>query len=286
VGTTSATAQVVTLKNTSATAALLITGISIGGPNAGDFSQTTTCPTNPNTLAAQASCTISVSFKPTAAGARTALITIADNTSPANQIVGLGGNGVSVVLGGASTSQTVKAGATATYALQLTAIGGAPTDTFSVTFACSGAPSKATCTVPTSAVTVTPAAPTAVTVTVSTTASSTLVPFSEPSVQGPAAMRFLPLTIVSLLLCIAMMLAWMQNPAGRMRAVRFAVTACLVLMPIAMGAMLTGCASAGGSSSTPPPTPVPGTPAGTYTINVTSTVSGQTSTTPLTLIVQ
>jgi hypothetical protein len=71
-----------------------------------------------------------------------------------------------------------------------------------------------------------------------------------------------------------------------MRAVRFAVTACLVLMPIAMGAMLTGCASAGGSSSTPPPTPVPGTPAGTYTINVTSTVSGQTSTTPLTLIVQ
>jgi hypothetical protein len=83
-----------------------------------------------------------------------------------------------------------------------------------------------------------------------------------------------------------MMLAWMQNPAGRMRAVRFAVTACLVLMPIAMGAMLTGCASAGGSSSTPPPTPVPGTPAGTYTINVTSTVSGQTSTTPLTLIVQ
>jgi hypothetical protein len=66
--------------------------------------------------------------------------------------VGLGGNGVTVVLAGSSTSQTVKAGATATYALQLTAVGGAPTNTFSVTFACSGAPSKATCTVPTSAV--------------------------------------------------------------------------------------------------------------------------------------
>jgi uncharacterized lipoprotein YajG len=99
-------------------------------------------------------------------------------------------------------------------------------------------------------------------------------------------MRFLPLTIVSLLLCIAMMLAWMQNPASRMRLVRFAVTACLVLVPIAMGAMLTGCASTNGSGSTPPPTPVPGTPAGTYTITVTSTVNGQASKTPLTLIVQ
>ena len=137
VGTT-ATAQVVTLKNTSATAALLITGISIGGSNPGDFSQTNNCPVNPSSLAAGASCTFNISFKPTAAGTRTALITITDNTSPANQIVSLGGNGVSVVLGGASTSQTVKAGATATYALQLTATGGAPTDTFSVTFACSG----------------------------------------------------------------------------------------------------------------------------------------------------
>ena len=84
-----------------------------------------------------------------------------------------------------------------------------------------------------------------------------------------------------------MMLAWMQNPAGRMRFARFAVTACLVLLPIAMGAMLTGCASSGGSSSTPPPTPVPGTPAGTYTIAVTPTVGGvPQSATNLTLFVQ
>jgi sugar lactone lactonase YvrE len=278
VGVTS-TAQTLTLTNTGSVAFTVPT-IIIGGLNPGDFSQTNNCGA---TLAVGANCAIGVKFTPTAAGRRAAFISLNGQTT------NFSGNGVIVALGAApngSTSQTVKAGATATYALQLTAVGGQPTDSFSVSFSCAGAPSKATCTVPANAVTVTPAAATPVTVTISTTAASMITPLSEPNMQSPTVMRFLPLTIVSLLLCIAMMLAWMQNPAGRIRAVRFAVTACLVLMPIAMGAMLTGCASAGGSSSTPPPTPVPGTPAGTYTVNVTSTVSGQTSTTPLTLIVQ
>jgi hypothetical protein len=285
VGTTSAVAPV-TLKNTGATA-LAITGITIGGANAGDFSQTNDCGTS---VAANATCTISVKFAPTAAGARAGTITIADNTNPANQTIAVSGNGVVVALGAAangSTSQTVKAGATATYALQLSATGGASTDQFSVTFACTGAPSKATCTAPATAVVVSPGTPQAVTVTVSTTAASMFVPQSEPNVQGPAALRFLPLTVVSLLLCIAAMFAWMHSPAGRMRAVRLAVTACLVLMPVAAGTLLTGCASSGGGSgSTTPPAPVPGTPSGTYTVTVTSTVNGHASTTPLTLIVQ
>src|SRR5262249_20132683 len=183
VGTTSATAKTVTLKNTSSTTPLLITGIAVGGPNAGDFSETNDCPTNPNTLAANATCTFTLNFKPTGAGARSATITIADNASGGNQIIGLNGNGVSVALGASisgSMSQTVKAGATATYSLQLTATGGAPTDTFSVSFTCAGAPSKATCTVPSTPVSVSPGTPAAVTVTISTTAASMLAPLSEP----------------------------------------------------------------------------------------------------------
>jgi hypothetical protein len=284
INTPSAT-KTVTLTNNGTVPLTLNPAIAITG----DFSQTNDCV---SPIAAAAHCTITVTFTPTVAGARTGTITISDNASPTGvtttQTVALTGNGISSIptlaLTG-TTTQTVKAGATATYALQLNATGGIPTTAYTVTFACSGAPSKATCTAPASVI-VTPGTPTAVTVTVSTTAASTLVPFSEPNIQGPAAMRFLPLTIVSLLLCIAMMLAWMQNPASRMRLVRFAVTACLVLVPIAMGAMLTGCASTNGSGSTPPPTPVPGTPAGTYTITVTSTVNGQASKTPLTLIVQ
>jgi len=69
-GTTSAT-QAVTLRNTG-TAALNITGIAASG----DFARTTTCAA---TLAAGANCTISVTFTPTAMGARTGAVTLASN---------------------------------------------------------------------------------------------------------------------------------------------------------------------------------------------------------------
>jgi len=90
-----------------------------------------------------------------------------------------------------------------------------------------------------------------------------------------------------LLFCIVTLMAAMRSPALRMRAVRVAITACLVLMPIAASSLLTGCASSGGSSSTPPPpVVVPGTPAGTYTITLTAMVAGQAQASQLTLTVQ
>jgi len=290
VGTTSATAQVVTLKNTSATAALVITGMAVGGTNPGDFSVTTNPANNcGGGLAAGASCTISINFKPTGAGARTALITIADNTSPANQIVSLGGNGFAVSLTaatGGSTSATVKAGSTATYNLQFATTATSSTTPISITVACTGAPSKATCNAP-AAVTLTPGTPAAYTVTLTTTAASMMAPQSEPNYLPPAGLPLVTLTLIALLFCVATLLATKTNPAFRLRAIRVALTVCLVLLPIAMGAMLTGCASSGGSSSTPPPTPVPGTPAGTYTVAVTPTVGGVPQlATNLTLIVQ
>ena len=102
--------------------------------------------------------------------------------------------------------------------------------------------------------------------------------------QPPAALRLMPLTVLAVLLCIAAMLAWMQSPAGRLRTVRVALSACLVLLPISATMFLVGCASGGSSSNTPPPTP--STPAGTYTLTVTQTVSGKAQTSQLTLIVQ
>ncbi len=78
INTTSA-AQLVTLKNTSASAALNISSITIGGTNSADFSKaTSTCVA---TLAAGASCTISVTFKPTVAALRTASLNVASNSS-------------------------------------------------------------------------------------------------------------------------------------------------------------------------------------------------------------
>jgi hypothetical protein len=276
---TSAAAQTVTLTNNS-TSALTITSIAVTGASNADYAQTNTCGAS---LAGKANCTISATFTPTASGARPATITVTDNAPTGTQTVSLTGNGFTISLAaasGGSMSQTVKAGQTATYSLQLTTTGGSPT----VAFSCSGAPSKATCNVPTVAVPVTAAAPVPVSITVSTTATAIFAPQSQPEMQPPAALRNLPLTLLAVLLCIAAMLAWMQSPAGRMRTVRVALTACLVLLPISAATLLTGCASSGGSSVTPPP--VPGTPAGSYTITVTMTVSGKAQATPLTLIVQ
>jgi Cep192 domain 4 len=89
VNTTSA-AQTVTLTN-SGNAALTIKGIGLSGPNSGDFHQQHTCS---STLAAGASCTISVTFTPTAEGNRSASLSIADNASGSPQSVALSGTGV------------------------------------------------------------------------------------------------------------------------------------------------------------------------------------------------
>ena len=91
-GATSAV-QVVTLKNTSASAALTIgaSGITFTGTDATSYLKTTTCGTS---LAAAASCTISVSFKPLATGSLTATLSVADNATGSLQKVTLTGTGV------------------------------------------------------------------------------------------------------------------------------------------------------------------------------------------------
>jgi hypothetical protein len=92
VGTNSA-AQGVTVTN-SGNAELPITGVTVTGTNAGDFAQTNTCPPS---LAAGANCTISVTFTPTVAGARSAAISIADNAAGSPQTVSLTGTGTTAI---------------------------------------------------------------------------------------------------------------------------------------------------------------------------------------------
>jgi hypothetical protein len=90
VGSASA-AKVVTLKNTgTATLDINKKGITISGADASSFTETTTCGT---TLAVDASCTISVTFKPKAKGALTAALDVADNAAGSPQSVSLSGTG-------------------------------------------------------------------------------------------------------------------------------------------------------------------------------------------------
>ena len=95
-GTVSA-AQVLTLPN-NGTAPFSITGFTISGLNAADYTQTNNCPVSPATLAAAASCSISVTFKPTVAGASAAMITAATSAGPMTAALSGTGQGPSATL--------------------------------------------------------------------------------------------------------------------------------------------------------------------------------------------
>ena len=90
---TTSSARTVTLTN-SGNAALTIHSIALSGPNSGDFHQQNTCPSSSSTLAVGASCTINVTFTPTATGSRSANVTITDKASGSPQSVALSGTGV------------------------------------------------------------------------------------------------------------------------------------------------------------------------------------------------
>ncbi len=88
VGTTSAPQNITLTNNGGGT--LTISNISVTGTNAGDFTQTNNCPA---TLATMGTCTITVTFTPTATGSRTANVTITDNASSSPQNASLKGTG-------------------------------------------------------------------------------------------------------------------------------------------------------------------------------------------------
>jgi hypothetical protein len=108
VGTTSSVHKV-TLKN-GQTSAITITSISTG---LAVYAQTNSCPVSPKTLAAAATCTISVTFTPAALGARSDTLTIIDSGTSSPQKVALTGTGTAptlVSIAVAPTTATVIAG--------------------------------------------------------------------------------------------------------------------------------------------------------------------------------
>src|SRR5437588_12855639 len=68
----------VTLTNTGA-AALTINSFAASGDFAATSTGASACPMSPATLAASGTCTINVTFTPTASGARTGTLSVADN---------------------------------------------------------------------------------------------------------------------------------------------------------------------------------------------------------------
>ncbi|MBV9081671.1 MAG: choice-of-anchor D domain-containing protein, partial [Acidobacteriaceae bacterium] len=104
-GTTSAT-QPVTLSNTG-TAALTISGIALNGTNAADFKESDTCGTS---VAANANCTITISFTPSIVGSESASIAISDNAAGSPHMIALNGTGSSAPPANSSNGPVLSAG--------------------------------------------------------------------------------------------------------------------------------------------------------------------------------
>jgi hypothetical protein len=271
-GSTSAV-QTVTVSN-NGNATLTFTSIKASG----DFAEMDNCA---NGVPANSSCTISVTFTPTASGARAGAITISDNGPASPQSVTLSGNGTDIIItpaAGSSTTATVNAGQAAAFQLSVAPAGGF---TGSVTVSCSGAIPAGGCSASPNSFSLD--APVTVTATVTTTAPSKSMLLPAP--QGPGwsphnldALRVLLQSLLALAALMAFAIA-----AGRRRRAWAVVTAALFLVALVSG--VSGCA--GGSGNPGIVGQTLGTPSGTYNFIVTVTTStGATRTIPLTVTVR
>jgi uncharacterized repeat protein (TIGR01451 family) len=134
VGTTSQS-MTVTVSNTGPGRPLAISGVALSGANAGDFAINSDACTG-TSLAVNGTCTVGVSFGPTAIGTRSASLVLADNALDSPQSLALTGTGapsadVGISLG--ATPNPVKVGRTLTYTITVSDFGPTAASSVSVT---------------------------------------------------------------------------------------------------------------------------------------------------------
>jgi uncharacterized repeat protein (TIGR01451 family) len=267
VSTTSA-AQTVTVKNTG-TASVNISALGITGSFAVAMGGSGAC-SSETSLAGGASCTIGVTFTPTDAGAASGTLSVTDNATGSPQTVALSGTGVTstVVItlapGGSSTATTVSGG-TAYYGLM---ISGAPGVTGTVQLGCVPSSALITCKVIPGSVTL--------------NGSSVEVAFAiQTFCQGATTSTGLVPPVGGIgggigLLLASMMLGGAVWAFRRNR--RVALTFATLLL-VALGSAACNSLPSGPNGATP---------AGTYSLSLTTTLNGQTQTLAnfLTLVVK
>jgi hypothetical protein len=269
VGTTS-TAQTVTVTNSGA-ADLTISSAALGGTNAADFAKSAdTC--SGASVGSSGTCTVSVTFTPTAAGQRSATLSIADNAPDTPQSASLTGTGtdfaVSVPAGG--DSATVTAGQPATYNLSIAPSGFVGTAALTCTWQ-GTQPRGTNCTVSPTSVNLDGTNPAPFTVNVTTKARSLAGP--RPDNLPPMNRRQHDVPLVVLMLGLITLIA---RDAPRRRKAYLGLTVSLLL-----AGLWVSCGGGGGGGAPPPPQT--GTPAGTYSLTITATASGVSRSTTLTL---
>lgn len=254
---TAGPAQSVVLKNIGSDT-LNITGLSIIGSNAADFSETHNCG---GTLGVGLSCNVDVSYKASTSNTETATLQFTDNAAGSPHTVALTGVistlGLGVAPGGSATT-TVSAGQSASYNLVI----GGPGSSGSVILSCTGAPIAASCTVPGSE-------------NLSSTVTNFQASVSTTARSGAALQPFPPDKIfasVVLVISLPVLLIW-NHRTRKVFALAFA-GACVMVM--------VSCGGGGGTSPNPGPR---GTPAGSYTLTVTANNRATSQSINLTLTV-
>jgi len=260
VGVSSAT-QTATLTN-QGNASLNIANIQISG----DYAQTNNCQ---GTLAAASSCTVTITFTPTATGSCTGTLTITDNAAGSPQTVALSGTGSDFSLTTSQNTATVNPGSMATYTVTVAPVGGAFTS--AVKLSCGNAPALTNCSIsPSSA---TPGSnPTTVTVTITTTGSSAeaspLIPLAQRPVYA-VLVQFQGLGIFGMLAI---------GSRGRKKKWILAILLALLVTSVLLMPACAGGTGIGQQKQETAP--------GTYAVTVTGTSGSLQHALPLTLVVQ
>ena len=239
----------------------------------GDFAETNDCGLS---VAASSTCQIEVTFTPTVAGNRTGTLTVVYTAAGSPQAISLSGAGVGTgpalglgITSGGSSSATVGAGQAASYAFSIGGAGMSGTASLS----CTGTPTGATCSLPTSE-------PFSSTVPVTFSVKVTTTSRTIGALHLPASTPLPWLWTIAVLGIVV----WPGMSVPKRSVRRF-----LSLVPLTFLFFLVSCGgghtTSGGGGGGPQPNPN-GTPAGTYALTVKATSGSATETSSLTLIVQ
>jgi hypothetical protein len=216
----------------------------------------------PGTLAANSACTLSIVFTPSAAGAITGALTLADNAPSGTQTASLNGTGIDFTLAAnGPTSATLSSGGSASYSLLLSSLSGLSGN---VAFTCTGAPANSVCTV-------TPKVGSlggTQTILVTVQTGVTVVELTPLHRDG-----------IYLALLLALPLALRRRRALRVAALPLILCCAFVLSGCGTASRIIPPGGGGGTSG-------PTTPSGTYNLTVSGASAGVTHTVGLTLIVQ
>jgi Beta-propeller repeat/Abnormal spindle-like microcephaly-assoc'd, ASPM-SPD-2-Hydin len=231
--------QLVTVTNNSSATLNFSAPPALSGAQVAEYSSATTCGVS---LAPNKSCTVTISFLPTAEGVATASLTFTDDDPSSPQVVPITGTGgLDFTLTGPG-SESVSRGSTVTFTVTVTPV---DNSTQTVNLTCSGAPMDATCTL--SPATIALDGTDAVASTVTVMAASHAPPSSRNRRTPVSFPGSIPLVIVSLAMLAAFALT-------RRRAVRLSFAAAALACVI-----FSGCGGGGG------------TPTGKFTLVITGT---------------